>query len=300
MPSVSKVVLCKSEDRRKGVKTCIEALKANPVKGKEVLIKPNFNTADAAPGSTHNETLTALIEQLWGMGAKSIRLGERSYPPTREVMVQKGVLPLLGKLNVEVIDFDGLDDRDWVSFKPLRSHWARGFKIARPVLDAECLVSTGCLKTHQYGGIFTLSLKLHVGVVPTFRHGYESMKELHHSPHQRKMIAEINEPFHPSLILLDGVDAFSEGGPATGKRVRAGVVLAAADRIAIDATGVAVLKYLGSNRQIMEPRIFEQEQIARAAELGLGAPSASDIEVVPADEESRNYQGEIVKILSQG
>ncbi len=300
MPSVSKVVLCKTEDRRKGIKTCIEALKVNPVKGKEVLIKPNFNTADAAPGSTHNETLTALIEQLWGMGAKSIRLGERSYPPTREVMVQKGVLPLLGKLNVEVIDFDGLDDRDWVSFKPLRSHWARGFKIARPVLDAECLVSTGCLKTHQYGGIFTLSLKLHVGVVPTFRHGYEYMKELHHSPHQRKMIAEINEPFHPSLVLRDGVDAFSEGGPATGKRVRAGVVLAAADRIAIDATGVAVLKYLGSNRQIMEPRIFEQEQIARAAELGLGAPSASDIEVVPADEESRNYQAEIVKILSQG
>jgi len=38
------------------------------------------------------------------------------------------------------------------------------------------------LKTHQYGGIFTLSLKLHVGVVPTSRHGYDYMRELHGSP----------------------------------------------------------------------------------------------------------------------
>ena len=106
------------------------------------------------------------------------------------------------------------------SFNPKKSHWANGFRIARPILDAECLVSTCCLKTHQYGGIFTLSLKLHVGVVPTSRHGYTYMQELHGSRHQRKMIAEINEPFKPSLVVLDGIDAFVDGGPATGKRVR--------------------------------------------------------------------------------
>ncbi len=36
-----------------------------------------------------------------------------------------------------------------------------------------------------------MSLKLHVGVVPTFRHGYDYMRELHGSTHQRKMIADI-------------------------------------------------------------------------------------------------------------
>jgi uncharacterized protein (DUF362 family) len=38
------------------------------------------------------------------------------------------------------------------------------------------------------------------------------MGELHHSPHQRKMIAEINEPFKPALVILDGIDAFVDGG----------------------------------------------------------------------------------------
>ena len=294
------VTLVKTTNRKEGVKASLKALKINPVKGKEVLIKPNFNTADTTPGSTHNDTLVALIDELWEMGAKSISLGERSYPPTREVMEEKGILHFLDKLNVKVIDFDNLQEKDWVLFKPKESHWANGFRIARPILDAECLVSTCCLKTHQYGGVFTLSLKLHVGVVPTSRHGYAYMQELHGSPHQRKLIAEINEPFKPSLVVLDGIEAFVDGGPATGKRVKADVFLASMDRVAIDATGVAILKLLGSNDKIMRPRIFAQEQIARAAELGIGVSSASEIELIPADEKSKSYRDQVAEILKKG
>jgi len=296
----SHVALVKTENRKNGVKTSVQTLNVNPVKGKNVLIKPNFNTADVTPGSTDNDTLAALVEEIWAMGAKSISLGERSYPLTSEVMEKKGILPVLDKLNVRVIDFDHLDEKDWVLFKPKKSHWPNGFRIARPILDAECLVSTCCLKTHQFGGIFTLSLKLHVGVVPTFRHGYEYMKELHTSPDQRKMIAEINEPFKPALIVLDGIDAFVDGGPMTGKPAKGEVFLASADRVAIDAVGVAILKLLGSNENIMKPKIFEQEQIARAAELGLGASSPSEIEVTPADKNSQDYRDRIVRVLSGG
>jgi uncharacterized protein (DUF362 family) len=296
----SRVALVKTESRKYGIKALLKALKGNPVKGKEVLIKPNFNTADLFPGSTHNDTLIALVEELWEMGARSISLGERSYPPTQEVMEEKGILPVLKKLNVKVIDFDRLDGKDWVLFKPKKSHWQNGFRIAKPIVDAECLVSTCCLKTHQYGGIFTMSLKLHVGVVPTSRHGYEYMRELHSSPHQRKMIAEINEPFKPALVILDGMEAFVDGGPMTGKRARGNVLLGSTDRVAIDAVGVTILKYLGSNEAIMKRKIFEQEQIARAVELGLGASSPEEIEVFSADEKSRDDQDRIVEILGKG
>jgi len=301
MPSTkSRVALVKTDNRKNGVRTSLKVLNINPVKGKSVLIKANFNTADIPPGSTHNDTLVALVEEIWAMGAKSISLGERSYPPTREVMEKKDILPILDKLNVKVIDFDDLEDKDWVLFKPKKSHWPNGFRIARPILDTECLISTGCLKTHQYGGIFTLSLKLHVGVVPTSRHGYDYMKELHGSPHQRKMIAEINEPFKPALVILDGIDAFVDGGPMTGRRARGEVFLASTDRVAIDAVGVAILKFLGSNESIMKPKIFDQEQIARAVELGLGASSHSGIEVFPADKNSQGYKEDIEEILKRG
>ena len=296
----STVSLLKTAERQSAVSSCIKALNINPVKNKDVLIKPNFNTADHVPGSTHNDTLVDLVEAVWKMGAKTVSLGERSFPPTRKVMDQKGVIPLMEKLDVNIIDFDQLDDNDWVKVNFTGSHWQDGFRVARPILESECLISTGCLKTHQYGGVFTMSLKLHVGVVPTTRHGYDYMNELHASPHQRKLIAEINQPFTPDLIVLDGIDVFVDGGPMTGKRAKGNVFLASTDRIAIDAVGLAVLKFLGSNDQIMKPKIFKQEQIARAVELGLGASSPAEIEVMPADHQSRDYRDTVVGILNKG
>jgi uncharacterized protein (DUF362 family) len=126
------------------------------------------------------------------------------------------------------------------------------------------------------------------------------MGELHSSSHQRKMIAEINEPFKPALVILDGIDAFVDGGPMTGKPARGEVFLASTDRVAIDAVGVAILKFLGSNESITKPKIFEQEQIARAVELGLGASSPSEIDVIPADEKSQIYRDQVLEILKKG
>lgn len=296
----SRVSLVRTENRKSGVSESIKALNFNPVKNKDVLIKPNFNTADLVPGSTHNDTLVSLVEEMWSLGAKSVSLGERSYPPTKEVMEQKGIIPLMEKLDVRVINFDDLKEKDWVHVNPKNSHWQDGFRVARPILESECLVSTCCLKTHQYGGVFTLSLKLHVGVVPTTRNGYGYMRELHGSPHQRKLIAEINAPFKPALIVLDGIDAFVDGGPMTGKRAKANVFLASTDRVAIDAVGVAILKSLGSNDQIMKPKIFEQEQIARAAQIGLGASSPAEIDLFPADDQSREFRDRVSEALNGG
>ncbi|NIQ39287.1 MAG: DUF362 domain-containing protein [Proteobacteria bacterium] len=297
---MSQVALLKTKERKRGVRDTLKSLGVNPVRGKNVLIKPNFNTADPTPGSTHNDTLLALVDEIWKMGAKAISVGERSYPLTSEVIEKKEILPPLIKKDVQMINFDELEEKDWVEFKPRDSHWSNGFRIARPILDAESLVSTCCLKTHQYGGVFTMSLKLHVGVVPTFRHGYQYMGELHGSTNQRKMIAEINAPFSPDLIVLDGVDAFVDGGPMTGTRAQGNVFLASTDRVAIDAVGAAVLKMLGSNDAIMRQRIFDHEQISRAVELGLGASSPEDIDVVAVDRESHDYCDRVAGLLRQG
>ena len=45
----SRVALFRTEDRKSGVTSSIKALNINPVKNKDVLIKPNFNTADPVP-----------------------------------------------------------------------------------------------------------------------------------------------------------------------------------------------------------------------------------------------------------
>jgi uncharacterized protein (DUF362 family) len=114
------------------------------------------------------------------------------------------------------------------------------------------------------------------------------------------MIAEINAPFSPALIVMDGIDTFVDGGPATGTRVKGNVMLAATDRVAVDAVGVAMLKHLGSNPAVMAPGIFELRQIKRAAELGIGVRAASEIDLVPADDASAGLSAALGTILSRG
>ena len=285
-----RISLIKTTDRQSGVKRAIDLLNINPVKDKNVLLKPNFNTADAFPGSTHNDTLINLIQHLKRMGAKSITIGERSGPPdTADVMKDKGIYDICKKLDVGLINFEELPSDQWVKIKPKESHWNNGFYVAKPVIDSECIISTCCLKTHGYGGVFTMSLKLSVGVTHK-----KNMTELHTSfRSMRKMIAEINQAYKPSLILLDAIEAFVDGGPAKGTRKRADVIIAGTDRIAIDAVGIAILKGLGSNEAIMGKRIFEQEQIVRAVELGLGVSKPEEIEIVADDEDGKRYAAKI-------
>ncbi|MCB2190555.1 MAG: DUF362 domain-containing protein [Deltaproteobacteria bacterium] len=298
---MSLVTLCNSNDRHYGVKAVVAAMEwdesSNPIKGEHVLLKPNFNTADPAPGSTDNSTLEALIDELWGLGAKSITLGERSWKVTRDVIQQKSLAPLLQAKQVELVVFDELPESGWVQIKKPEHHWPDGFLVPRVLMEAECVVETCCLKTHAFGGVFTMSLKLAVGFVPGREQNPIYMNTLHSSPHQREMIAEINTVFSPALVLLDGVDAFVDGGPMTGTRAQCNVMLASSDRIAVDAAGLACLKHLGANKAITETAIFDQEQIRHAVELGLGVSSAKEIQLVSADEGSRDYVEVIKDIL---
>ncbi len=54
------------------------------------------------------------------------------------------------------------------------------------------------------------------------------------------MIAEINTAYKPDLIVLDGIQAFVNGGPDQSRLVTSNVILAGTDRVAIDAVGVAL------------------------------------------------------------
>jgi len=295
----TRVVLVRTDSRADGVKKCLELLKIDPFKGRDVLVKPNFNTSDEAPGSTHADTLKALLGGIRERGAKSLAIGDRSGPePTAQVFEKKGVPALAGAFDAKLLDFDELGPDGYVKVTPPGSHWKDGFLVAKPVVETACVVSTCCLKTHQYGGVFTMSLKNSVGVVP--RKNTTLMRELHSSPDQRRMIAEINHAYKPALVILDGLVAFVDEGPMKGPLKDAGVFVAGADRIAVDAVGVAILKELGSNDAIMKPAIFAQEQIARAVELGLGVSSAAAIEIATGDAASEAYAEKLRTILAAG
>jgi uncharacterized protein (DUF362 family) len=298
---LGRVALVRTQNRSEGVRRALDILGINPVQGKRVFLKPNFNSADPTPGSTHTDVLRAYIQRLWDMGARSLTLGDRSgMGNTRAVMQAKGVFDLARELGFDVVVFDELGADGWVPITPpAGSHWRRGFDVARPCLEAEAIVQTCNLKTHRFGGHFTLSLKNGVGLaaksVPG--EGYNYMTELHNSARQRSMIADVNTAYAPALILLDGVDAFVDGGPDVGTKANPGVLLAGVDRVAIDAAGVAILRDLGTNANVRSGPVFEQEQLARAVALGLGVSHPEEITFLTEDQPGRDYADKLREIL---
>jgi uncharacterized protein (DUF362 family) len=75
-------------------------------------------------------------------------------------------------------------------------------------------------------------------------------------------------------------------------------VVLGADRVAVDAVGVAILRLHGGNATVNRGRVFEQEQLARAAQFGLGARGPAEVELVTDDPESGTLADRLRPILA--
>jgi uncharacterized protein (DUF362 family) len=212
-PRRSRVALVQTSDRKRGVAEILKLLNPQGISGKRVVLKPNFNTADDPPGSTHNDTLAQLVTELHERGARTITLGESSARPTREVMEKKGIFDLGRDLRFDIVDYEQNTDNDWVSLQG--AHWPEGFSLPRLITSAEYVVITPCVKTHKPLGVYTMSLKLAVGLTPK-----PIRRPMHQSPDGRRMIAELNTGYKPNLIVMDGVAG--NGRAEGGQRVHRG------------------------------------------------------------------------------
>ena len=298
--SLSEVFVLKTTDRATGVSALLNKFGLDEYSGKQVALKANFNSADPFPASTHLDTLRAIVQTLKNAGASGITLAERSgMGDTEQVLEQMGVLALSRELGFNAVVLDDVSKEDWIKVEKGETHWLRGFYMAKVFHDADKVVQTCCLKTHRFGGHFTLSLKNSVGLVAKKVPGgmYDYMWELHGSPFQRQMIAEINNHYNLDLVLMDGIKAFITGGPERGTLVEPNLLLASQDRVAIDAVGVAILKMYGAKGKVGEADVFEQDQLRRATELGFGVKSAVEIQLMPLNDESRIEAERIEQVL---
>ena len=288
MAENAEIFIAGSGDRAAGTEAVLGGFDLTVLAGTKVALKANFNSADPFPASTHPGTLEALARKILEQGPESLTLAERSgMGVTRDVLDRTGASALAKELGFGIVILDELDRAGWHEIQAPGLHWSRGFFLANAFLRADHVIQTCCLKTHRYGGHFTLSLKNAVGCVARTVPGvqFNFMNELHSSPRQRSMIAEISKFLPTDLVLMDATEGFSSGGPDKGRLIKPGVMIAGNDRVAIDAAGVALLRSYGTVPDVADGRIFDLEQIARAAELGVGVRSAKAIRIVALDKE---------------
>ncbi len=292
----AEIFIAGAADRTTGVQRVLGNIDLSDFSGYEIALKANFNSADLPPASTSIDTLDALCTAILAEKPKKLTLAERSgMGNTRGVLEERGVIALSQERGFSAVVLDELDRTGWREIQAPGLHWSRGFFIASVFARADRVVQTCCLKTHRFGGHFTMSLKNSVGLIAKRVPGvnYDFMGELHTSPRQRLMIAEINKFYRTDLVVMDATDGFMTGGPDKGKLIHPEVIIAGTDRVAIDAIGVALLRSYGTMRDVMDGRIFEQEQIARAAQLGIGIASAADIRLFPLDKTAESIAGRI-------
>ncbi|MDD1653993.1 MAG: DUF362 domain-containing protein [Methanomicrobiales archaeon] len=303
MAGTTTIFLSAARDRADTLDRLFSAVDLTGIGGRSVALKANYNSTDPFPASTHPDTLAALVRAIQAAGASTVTLAERSgMGDTRRVLEERGVLRLASDLGFHAVVLDESGRDGWTKVEEPGLHWEQGFWISREFMTAGCVVQTCCCKTHRFGGHFTLSLKNSVGLVarkvPGDAHDY--MQELHTSPHQRKMIAEINRFYPVTLVVMDATTGFASGGPDRGRLVTPGVILAGTDRVAIDCAGIALLRSFGSTPEVMQGRIRDLEQIARAAELGVGTADPARIRLEPLDRTSEGIADEIREQMESG
>ena len=209
------------------------------------------------------------------------------------------------------------DTEHWRRIKPdLAKHWPDGFELAELLLRVDHVINVPVIKTH-FQAWFTMSMKSFVGMSH-----HRTRREFHNTWQgegglfdQKKSgsrrrgitvdlaaeaaalapfvnrIAELNLGITPALNILDGTESFVFGGPSQGDTAQGKVIVASRDRIAADATGIAVLKWLGTEDRLQGSSVWDNPFIKHGIKIGLGIDSVERLNL-----KQEGLDGEIDKI----
>jgi len=253
----------------------------------KILIKPNMNTGDQWPGGgTDPAFLKALITVLKDAGYTNLTVADTCGPwgPTERVIGLMGYDAIGKETGTPVKTWE---NEKWMNIRNAKAEYLGRMgggdgTVAYPadLRNYDKVIYTPVMKTHFLGGI-TQSLKLSVGIL----HRADRGAHLHNFNHifVAEQAAEINLPFRPDLIIMDGRRSFISGGPSHGEEVKPGVIVVSGDQVANDVIGIRTLQEWYPNMAANKIGMYawNQKQVAQAVKLGVGyAKKQDDIKLI--------------------
>jgi uncharacterized protein (DUF362 family) len=238
-----------------------------PVRGKSVLLKPNFVGLDPkGMTNTHPAVIRAARETFLRLGASVVLIGEGPAMDrdTQAVIESVSLREYVRPLSKIFVDLN-VDDVERVSLRT-RASRLKELYLSKILLGIDFLVSMPKMKTHHWAGV-TLSLKNMFGVVPGSCYGWPK-NALHWAGIDRSIL-DINACVRPDFAIVDGIVGMEGNGPIQGLAKPCGVLVLGDDPVAVDATCSRIMGLLPE----------KIDYIARAATL-LGHIQAEKIQQI--------------------
>lgn len=302
MPSVS-LIKCHSyhpEKVYKSVKKAVSlvgGLDGVIRPGQNVLLKVNLLSARPPEEAvtTHPELVRAMVKLVRERGAHpwvgdAASTGDLGGELQRDPFDIAGMRQVVEQEGGKIINFSSS------GYHPVNVPEAEELEriyVAKPVLDADVVISVAKLKTHELT-FFTGAVKNFFGCVPSA----DRLRAHALAKGERfaRAVVDIYSMCRPTFSLIDGVTAMEGEGPSSGNPVELGVILASADCVSSD---IVASKLVG----------FPPEEILTslmAIKRGLGPENFQEVEVVgeKIDEVVREdfkkpstYQGKVKRVL---
>lgn len=223
--------------------------------GNRVLIKPNLLTA-ATPDqaiTTHPAVVKVLVELVRELGAVPL-IGDSPGGfnwRLEEIWEATGMAGLARELKVELVSFEkaGVVEREY---------GGRTYHLARPVLEADAVISVPKLKTHVLT-MYTGAVKNMYGAVPGFRKKYYH-KDFPYPDEFADVVTDIFALAKPAVSVMDAVVGMDGDGPSHRGRARQfGHVFASTDGVALDAVAGSFMGYLP--QRVATTRLAAQKRL---------------------------------------
>ena len=235
------------------------------VKGRRILLKPNLVEFDPGTSINTNPLLVlAALEAFRALGAADVRIAEGPghRRPTLDLADAAGYFQTVPDFERLFTDLN-LDEVTQVEL-PRAARDLRSLYLPRTALECDLLVSLPKMKTHHWVGV-TLGMKNLFGLVPGAVYGWP--KNVLHWAGIDESIVAINSAVPRLFTIVDGIEGMEGNGPIQGQRKPAGVIVAGADRVAVDATCCRImgidparighLKMAGTQGQTLEANVLQ-------------------------------------------
>jgi len=207
--------------------------------GAVVLLKPNLLNASAPQraATTHPAVVRAAIRYFKARGAARVLVGDSPGWQSMDLVGSaSGILEATRSEGAEWAQFS-----ESVSVAVPGARLVRNFELAKPVAEADLIVSLPKLKTHGLM-YFTGAVKNLFGVIPGFS---KSAFHLRFPGRQEFaiMLADLMLAVKPGFAIMDGIVGMEGPGPNSGHPRQLGLVLASADCWSLDWVASTLIGY---------------------------------------------------------